>query len=170
MVTRPSTVSLVHADTTGSEPSIKPHLINPEIFFGNGSLIVEGPSDYFVQRAISDFYDGWFEKHNIVLIDGGGKHGIPPQVDLHRRFGIPYYCMADGDFENDLDHIIIFEKDLETELDKLGVENVREKEDYRVYEKMTKFLNASPGSKLKKSCIWKAFEGALQEAEADVPS
>ena len=77
VVTRPHTESLVHTDATESEPRIKPHLINPEIFFGKGSLIVEGPSDYFVQKAVSDFYDGWFEICDIVLMGGEGADSIP---------------------------------------------------------------------------------------------
>ena len=168
MVTRPGATSLVHADTTGSEFDIKPHLINPEIFFGKGSLIVEGPSDYFVQKAISDFHDGLFEECNIVLIDSRGKHNIPPHVELHRRFNISYHCMADGDFMDDLDHVTILEGDLEAELAKMGVKKVRKKEDHRVYEKVIDFLKNSNDQEWHKSGIWKAFESAVQETGGSV--
>ena len=169
MVTRSGAASLVHADTTGSEPDIKPHLINPEIFFGKGSLIVEGPSDYFVQKAISDFHGGLFEERNIVLIDSGGKHNIPPHAELHRRFNIPYHCMADGDFMDKLDHVTVLGEDLEAELEKMGVKRVRRKEDYRVYDKVADFLKNSNDQEWHKSGIWKAFESAVQGAGGRVP-
>ena len=190
VVTRPHTESLVHTDATESEPRIKPHLINPEIFFGKGSLIVEGPSDYFVQKAVSDFYDGWFEICDIVLMGGEGADSIPPLVELHRRFNIPYHCMADrgfrgklekyrsgrqgrsmkeGEFEDVLNRTTILEGDLEAELEKIGVENVIKKDNHRVYEKMTEFLGKADESKWKSSGIWKAFEAAIKEAGGDMP-
>ena len=167
-VTRPGAASLVHTDTTRSEPDIKPHLINPEIFFGKGSLIVEGPSDYFALKAISDFHGGLFEECNIVLIDSGGKHNIPPHVELHCRFNIPYHCMADSDFMDELDHITILEGDLEAELAKMGVKKIRKKEDYRVYEKVIDFLKNSNDQEWHKSGIWKAFESAAREAGGSI--
>lgn len=190
VVTRPHTESLVHTDATESEPRIKPHLINPEIFFGKGSLIVEGPSDYFVQKAVSDFYDGWFEICDIVLMGGEGADSIPPLVELHRRFNIPYHCMADSDFrgkleryrsgrqgrsmkesefEDVLNRITILDVDLEAELEKIGIENVDKKDNHHIYEKMTEFLERADGSEWKSSGIWKAFEAAVKEAGGDMP-
>ena len=190
VVTRPHTESLVHTDAAESEPRIKPHLINPEIFFGKGSLIVEGTADYFVQKAVSDFYGGWFEICDIVLMESKGKCSIPQLVELHHRFSIPCHCMADSDFRDELVHrrsgrqdkstkegefedvlnrTTILEGDLEAELRRIGVEDVRDKEDYRVYEKMTEFLGKADESKWKRSGIWKAFEAAIKEAGGDMP-
>ena len=170
MVTRRDSTSQVHADAEESAPQIKPHLFNPEIFFGRSSMIVEGPLDYLVQRAISDFYGGLFEKYNIVLVDCGGKLNIPNQVDLHRRFMLPYHCMADGDYEGDLEHVTKLEGDLEAELRRMGVEHVKLKADYRIYCMTMDFLKESKNEEWKKSGIGSAFEKAVHEAGGSVPS
>ena len=132
MVTRRGSASQVHADTEESAPQIKPHLFNPEIFFGKGSLLVNGSTSYFVLRAISDFYDGWFEKHDMVLVNCMRTNNISLQADLHHRFMIPYHCMADKKYGGDTEHVTRFEK-LETELQKMGVECIKSKENYLVY-------------------------------------
>ena len=170
MVTRRDSTSQVHADAEESAPQIKPHLFNPEIFFGRGSMIVEGPLDYLVQRAISDFYGGLFEKYNIVLVDCGGKLNISNQIDLHRRFMIPYHCMADGDYEGDLEHVTKLEGDLEAELRRMGVKHVKLKADYRIYCMTMDFLKESKNEEWKKSGIGSAFEKAVHEAGGSVPS
>ena len=164
MMMRQDSVSQVHADTEESKPWIKPHIFNPEIFFGRGSFMVEGPADYHVQRAISDHYQEVFEENSIVLVNCGGKDNIPAHVDLHCRFGIPYHCMADCDYEDELEHGTKLEGDLEDELRKIGVENVAKKEDHHVYFKMKKFLENPKDGEWKKSGIWNAFEKAVQAA------
>ena len=170
MLTRRDATSKVHADAGKPALAIKPHLFNPEIFFGNGSLLVEGHSDYFVQRAISDFYGGWFEKNNIVLIHCWGKDNIPAHVRLHQRFGIPFHCMADADYQHDLEHVTKLTKDLEAELDNMGVLGVELKEDHNVYDKMMEFLrNANGNEEWKKSGIWDAFEKTMQKAGVPIP-
>ena len=131
---------------------------------------MEGSSDYFVQRAISDYYDGWLEKHNIVLVNCGGKNSIPIQADLHQRYGIPYHCMADSDYTGNMANVTRLEVDLEAELEKIGVECVKNKESDYVYGKMMDFLIKSHDEKWKESGIWLAFEAAVLNAECRVPS
>ena len=170
MVSRQGSASEAHTDMTGTTPSIKPHMFNPEIFFGKGSMIVEGPSDYFVQRAISDFYGKVFEKYNIVLVSCGGKSILDDQGELHRRFNIPYHGMADEDYEGNLEHVTRLEGDLEKSLMRIGVECVKVKENFRVYSKMMKFLNDSENEEWKnKSNIWLAFTEAVREAGGIIP-
>ena len=169
MMTRQDYVSQVHADTEESKPRIKPHIFNPEIFFGRGSFMVEGPADYHVQRAISDHYQGLFEDNNIVLVNCGGKDNIPAHVDLHGRFGIPYHCMVDCDYEDELEHGTKLDGDLEDDLKKIGVKNVRTKEDHRVYFKMMEFLENPNGDVWKKSGIWNAFKKAVRASGGRVP-
>ena len=170
MVMRQDSASQAHTDTEESEPKIKPHLFDREIFFGSGTMIVEGPSDYFVQRAISDYYGGLFEKYNIILVSCGGKRNIPAQVDLHDRFRIPYHCMADGDYEDDLEHMTKLDGDLEAELEKIGVECVNSKEGDYVYGKMMEFLKKPNGKEWRESGIWRAFDEIVQKAGGSVPS
>ena len=169
MVTRRGSASQVRADTEESAPQIKPHLFNPEIFFGKGSLLVNGSTSYFVLRAISDFYDGWFEKHDMVLVNCMRTNNISLQADLHRRFRIPYHCMADKKYGGDTEHVTMFEK-LETELQKMGVECIKSKENYLVYCKVKNFLEKPHDDEWKKFGVWDAFEKAVQEAGVEVPS
>ena len=169
MMTRQNSISQVHADTEESKPRIAPHIFNPEIFFGRSSFMVEGPSDYHVQRAISDHYHGLFEEYNIVLVNCNGKHNISAHVDLHCRFGIPYHCMADCDYEDKLEHGTKLDGVLEDELKKIGVKDVRKKEDHRVYFKMMEFLENSNSEEWKKSGIWNAFKKAVRAAGRSVP-
>ena len=170
MVTRRDSASQVHADTEESTPLIKPHLFNPEIFFGIGSLLVNGSTSYFVQRAISDFYDGWFEKHDMVLVNCMRTNNISLQADLHRRFMIPYHCMADSKYDGDMEHVTKLEKNLVAELKKMGVECVKSKEGHLVYYKMKDFLEESHDDERKKFGIWDAFERAVREAGVEIPS
>ena len=169
MVTRQESASQVHADTEEVAPQIKPHLFNPEIFFVRCSMMVEGPSDYLVQRAISDFYGGLFEKHNIVLMNCGGKGNIPAQIDLHRRFMIPYHCMTDVDYNGNLDHVTKLKGDLEADLREMGMKDVKGKEDSHIYCKMIDFLKESKDEAWNKSGIWKAFKKTVREAGGSVP-
>lgn len=169
VVTRPDSVSRVHADIEDSKPRIPPHLFNPEIFFGRGSLLVEGPADYHVQRAISDFYRGLFEKHNIVLVNCLGKDNIPAHIDLHRRFMIPYHCMVDSDYDGSMECVTKLNGDLEDELRSIGLESVKTKEDYGVYSKMIEFLSTSKNEEWSGSGIWSAFKKAVRAAGGRVP-
>ena len=169
VVTRPDRASQVHANLEESVPPVKPHMFHPEIFFVRGSMIVEGSTDYQVMRAISDHYGQLFEKNNMALIHCGGKGEISAQADLHRRFGIPYHCMADGDYEENMEHLTKLDVDVEAELKAMGMEDVRSHEDYRIYHKVTEFLKNSKSEKWKKSGIWRAFKRAVKEAGGAVP-
>lgn len=169
VVTRPDYASQVHADIADSKPHIPPHLFNPEIFFGRGSLLVEGPADYHVQRALSDFYHGLFEKYSMVLVDCSGKNNISAHIDLHRRFMIPYHCMVDSDYNGDMECVTKLSGDLECELRNIGIKNVKSKEDYGVYSKMMTFLSNSKNEEWSRSGIWSAFKKAIRAARGRVP-
>lgn len=169
VVRRSGSASQVCTDTESSKPRIPPHLFNPEVFFGSGSFLVEGPADYHVQRAISDFYDGLFEKYNIVLVNCSGKDNIPAHIDLHKRYEIPYHCMADSDYTGDMKGVTKLNGDLEDELRSIGLEPVKSKEDYGVYSKMVDFLKKSGNKEWSKSGIWSAFKKAVSAAGRKVP-
>ena len=83
---------------------------------------------------------------------------------------IPYHCMADGDYEGDLEHVTKLERDLEAELRRMGVKHVKLKADYRIYCMTMDFLKESKNEEWKKSGIGSAFEKAVHEAGGSVPS
>ena len=170
MLSRPDSASQVRTNTTESALPMKPHMFNPEIVFGRESMMVEGPSDHSVQRAISDFHGGVFEKCNIVLVDSGGKDALEAQCELHRRFNMPYRGMADEDYDGNMENVTRLKGDLEDNLKKMGVKNVKQKEDSLVYGKMMEFLKESKSEEWKnKSDIWLAFTKVVQEAGGMIP-
>ena len=170
VVRRPDSVSQVRENIARSKPRIPPHLFNSEIFFGSGSFLVEGPADYHVQRAISDFYDGLFEKYNIVLVNCSGKDNIPAHIELHNRYKIPYHCMADNDYKKNTKGVTKLNGALEDDLRSIGLKSVKSKEDYGVYSKMMDFLKNPQNEKWYKSGIWGAFKKAVSAAGGRVPS
>ena len=76
-----------------------------------------------------------FEKCNIVLVDSGGKNILEAQCELHRRFNMPYHGMVDEDYEGNMESVTRLKGDLEDNLKKMGVKNVKQKEDSLVYGK-----------------------------------
>ena len=164
MVTRRGTASQVHADAKESTPEIRPHLFNPEIFFGRCTMMVEGSSDYFVMRAISDHRDGLLGRKDIILIHCDGKDNLPAFIDLHKRFNIPYQAMADGDYDGVQDSVIKLSGDLEAELGTMGVRNVPEKADDYIYDQVMEFLEGTESENLAKSKFWHVFEETIGKA------
>ena len=169
MVTRRGSASRVHADTKESALEIRPHLFNPEIFFGRCTMIVEGPSDYFVMRAISDHRDGLLGEKDIILIHCDGKGNLPAFIDLHKRFNIPYQAMADDDYDGVQDSVIKLPGDLEAELETMGVRDVPEKADDDIYDQVMGFLKGTKVENLTQSKFWHVFEETIDKADREEP-
>ena len=169
MVTRRDSASQVHADTKESAPEIQPHLFNPEIFFGKCTLMVEGSSDYFTMKAISDHHDGLLGRKDIVLMHCNGKDNLPAFIDLHKRFNIPYQAMADSDYYGVQDGVIKLPDDLEAELKIMGVSNVPTKADDGIYDQVVEFLKEIKTEDWMESKFWHVFEETIDKADGKVP-
>lgn len=70
----------------------------PEIFFSQCNIIVEGPSDEAAIAAISDSLDGPFEKYSIHTINVSGKDTIENYVPLLEAYSIPHVVLTDYDY------------------------------------------------------------------------
>ena len=162
VVSRPDLSSQVRAST--GVPRIKPNLFRPEIFFGKGSMLVEGISDYSAVKALSDFHDGLLEKNNINLIDCGGVKSIPTFIDLHDKFGIPYHAMADKEYDGALDNVTVLPDDLEAELRAIGVKKVPTHAGVETYDLVMEFLCKGGAQKMNGSNIGQALKTSILTA------
>ena len=171
MMTRPEVATIVHTNDVLTPVKIKPHLFNPEVFFGKCSMLVEGPLDFFVMKAISDFHDGLFGKCGIVLIHCEGKGNLPAFVDLHEKFQIPYYGMADRDYDGELKNITKLAGDLEDDLRGMGVQDVYSKANSNtIYSQVMNFLNSAADKQWKQTGIGSAFVKTIHKAGGSIPN
>lgn len=149
------------AKTSSEEfiPQMKSYYFDSQVFFENIALLVEGPSDEYVMKAISEAYDGIFRKHNVALVNTGGKDQLEFFIKLLIEYNIPYVGMADSDYEGISENVIILEQDLEDEVEKLGW-NRRPNEKLKPekgFEFMMK-LHSENKSKIEKSIFWQIIE------------
>lgn len=117
---RDSNFSSVHQPKQGFVPKIKPYHFEPSVFFERGVIVVEGPSDEYTIKAISDSYSQLLKKSSIGIVNAGGKGQVEPYVSLLKQYGVPHVAMVDSDYSDKSDGIIKLEQDLEHELEKLG--------------------------------------------------
>ena len=169
MMTRPEPATVIHTNSDLSPLKIKPHLFNSDIFFGRCTMMVEGPSDFFTMKAISDFYGGLFEKYGVVLMHCNGKGNLPAFADLHEKFQIQYHGMADGDYDGELKNITKLSSDLEGELENMGIKRGSSKAKDDVYVEVTDFLNNVVDKKWKQTGIGDAFVKTINKARGIVP-
>jgi len=149
------------AKTSSDEfvPQMKSYHFDSQVFFENVALLVEGPSDEYVMKAISEAYDGIFRKHNVVLVNTGGKDQMEFFIKLLIEYNIPYEAMADSDYSGISDNVTILDQDLEAEVEKLGW-NRRPDEKLKP-EKGFEFiikLHNEDKSKIEESVFWQIIE------------
>jgi predicted ATPase len=164
--------SLVHSTPRNFIPKLKPHLFDSDMFFGLSSLIVEGSDDYFAMKAISDYFDGLFEKYDITLIHCWGVGNVFHKIEIHNAFKIPFVAMTDNEYAEDQTNVIKLPIDLEDEYEKLGWERKpgqKVKDD--AYPFMEWLLKQEGGlDKLKTSPIWTAFETIIKNTNGKIPT
>lgn len=171
VVTKNENKSKVNTKPKSFQFGLSPHLFNPEIFFGECTMIVEGADDEFTLRAISDYFDGIFDKHNITILNCWGVGHIFPNIQLHTTFNLPFVAMVDNDYENDETNVVKLEGNLEDEFKKLGWEGTKNdlKPDV-AYQYIVDLLKNEDGLKLLKTTgIWKAFTMILEKVDVKVP-
>jgi predicted ATP-dependent endonuclease of OLD family len=77
---------------------LKPHLFNPNIFFTNCVILVEGSSDEAVLSAINNNLRNILDNHDIAIIHFGGKDNIDKYIELCNKYDIKYVAMIDDDY------------------------------------------------------------------------
>ena len=167
MVARVNDESLVsspkHVDI-----DLKPHMFVPDVFFANAVFLVEGVRDEAVIKAISDRFDGLFNKHEIVILECGGVGGIKPYITLLDAYSIRYYGMADREYRYN-DTVTVLVVDLEDELQKItarpfrnGAHQPKKPEVGVYYSYISQLLETESGiADLKKTKIWSSIENAM---------
>ena len=147
---------------------LKPHVLEPSIFFVDAVFLVEGPSDELAIRAISDGFDGIFEKHNIVVVNCGGVGNIKPYTGLLEAYSIPYYGLADTQYERGDDQITVLDEDLEHELAKTTLDGTlvfgkSKLAPQEAYQYVCELLDTKEGfERLKETEIWSSVGDAME--------
>ena len=167
MVAKVNDESLV-ASSRDTNINLKPHMFVPDVFFANAVFLVEGARDEAVINAISDRFDGIFNKYEIVIVDCGGVGGIKPYINLLDAYSIKYYGIADQQYGYN-DTITVLAVDLEDELQKIRTMPFRnsihqpKKPDIEIYYRyITELLETERGlEELKKTKIWSSIENVM---------
>lgn len=163
------------ASPTSSGIRLKPHMFMPDVFFANAAFLVEGAKDEFVIKAISDAFDGIFNKHEIILVNCGGFGGIKLHTDLLDAYSIKYYGLADKEYERN-DAITVLDDDLEDELRKIKTapfqvgDHQPKKPDVEVYYSyITGLLETKEGfEELEQTKIWASIEDVMNGLNVDM--
>lgn len=165
-----NTTSYVYLQNEKTKHKIKPYHFDSRVFFEKACIIVEGPSDEYALKAISNSYDQILKKHSIALVNAGGKDQVEPYIQLLKTYGIRYVALVDHDYDGIKDEVIILEKELEDELEKLGwdrkIDNKGNKEKIRAekaYQFLIKYLdNESNKQEFQKTDLWKAISKVIE--------
>ena len=152
---------------------LKPHMLEPDVFFANAVFLVEGSSDEFAIRAISDMLDGILEVNDITIVNCGGVKGIGQYVNLLKAYSIRYHGMADQEYRDD--DLTVFDVDLEDELRKTVTMSTTDYPkgskftDADTYRYVTQLLETKAGfERLKATKIWASVKKALNVVDADL--
>ena len=169
VVTKNGDRSLV-ASPENPTMELKPHLLEPDVFFANAVFLVEGSSDESVIRAISDNFGGVFDSYEITIVNCGGVKSMKPYIKLLKAYSIAYYGLADKEYDGE-SFVIKLDVDLETELQKIipEIEETTEPKKIKLkaedaYCYMTNLLKTKEGfEKLKKTAIWTSVKNAADK-------
>ncbi|GIU70957.1 MAG: hypothetical protein KatS3mg003_0436 [Candidatus Nitrosocaldaceae archaeon] len=97
-VKRDDNGSKVYHKPKGFKSDIEPHLFNPNIFFSNCVILVEGSSDIAVLSAINNSLEDILGKHDISIINFSGKNNLDKYIELCEKYNISYIVILDDDY------------------------------------------------------------------------
>jgi len=152
--------STAHTAPSDFRMGVKAGLFNPNIFFDRCVVLVEGPSDEYAMRGLSDRCDDMLGKNGITLVNVGGKHNISPYMRLLDGYGIPCVAMVDSDCNMDRDYVVKLQSDLEAEARSYGYlaeANQAKMTAETAYEFMSK---AADEEKLKEGALYRVLQKA----------
>ena len=125
-VKKKKSASIVCAPSKTFCMNIKAGHFRSSVFFEKCTILVEGPSDEYAMKGLSDRKGGLLEKNSIALVNVGTKTHIPHYISLLQEYKIPYIAMVDSDYDKNMEGVIKLEPDLERELEKHGWERIRD--------------------------------------------
>jgi len=161
-IKKENSVSIVHSIPENFKLNLKRHLFNPEVFFGNCTILVEGAADEYALKALSDHYEGIFEKNSITTLTCWGVDQIYPNIEFHNQFQIPFIAMVDKEYKEDMTNVIQLQGNLETEFTKLGWKATSKHPKLSVetaYSFISDLIKTDNGlNAIKKTDLWRAFK------------
>jgi len=118
-------------------------------------------------KAISDHFNGLFEKYNITLTHCWGLGNVPAMIEIHNEFKIPFLAMVDSDYAGNMDNVVKLPQRLEEEYQKLGWSGSKVKDN--AYPLMEKLLKNGDLDKLKQTTLWLIFVQIIKQVDGDIP-
>lgn len=161
-------ISEVHQMPKNMQIDIPSHVFNPEIFFSNFCIFVEGASDVACFEAISDYNDKELLKHDIVVIDMHGKDTTEHYHKIASKYKIPFIIMVDKEYGKKLTNVTKLPGRLENELAKMGwKKNLNSSKSikpidayYFVFNKLQKNPTAAT-----QTIMWEIYKKALVDSQ-----
>lgn len=170
-MTKDNNKSKIFSLSPKTDITLSPHLFNPEMFFGNCSLLVEGADDEFTIRSISDKFNGILDRFGVTIIDCWGVNHVYPTIQLHKEYNIPCLAFVDKEYKDNLENVVRLADELETELAKTGWSgSKKELKPEIAYCYIQDLLSKKEGfEKLKSTDIWKCFIQVLELSNSQLP-
>lgn len=165
VVRKPQSESQV-ASPLNYDIDLRPHVLEPSIFFAGAVFLVEESSDELAIKAISDSFGGIFEKHDIIIVKCDGVGNIKQYIELLETYSVPCYGLADKQYLYD-DQITVLDENLEHELAKTTpngtlVLNKPKLTPQNAYQYVCELLGTKEGfERLKKTKIWSSAVCAM---------
>jgi len=166
-------ITIVKSTPKKFKMKLKKHLFNPEIFFGNCTMIVEGPADEFALKAISDHFEGLFEQNSITITNCWGVGNVWPNIELHNLYEIPFLAMVDKEYDKVMTDVIRLTGNLENEFRNLGWMGggTHKLLDDEAYSFISELMKSDDGlQKIKKTDLWRVFATVIGKAGGKLPS
>jgi hypothetical protein len=154
--------------------TLKPHHLNPELFFCSAALLVEGSSDESAVQAISDALDDVLGRYDIAIINAGNVQNMIPYSLLVSTFKIPHILMLDGKgtLQSTLDSLgkdttidsLIIDGDLESDLAKVAPIPKAKLDSIIAYDFVSELMKEKPVELRNQTQIAQAFSNVLAKA------
>ncbi|MGB8936251.1 MAG: AAA family ATPase [Candidatus Nitrosopolaris sp.] len=149
---------------------LKSHHFNPDIFFNNVSIFVEGPGDESALTAISDNLDDVFKQEDILVVNVGGVENVKPYIDLIKAYKIEHVIMVDAHYNKALTKDTIkLQGDLEDEMTKIGW-SVKKLTPQEAYDHISMTMKRSKNKVKNSTNLANVFDKALTKVGIEDPS
>lgn len=166
IVVRKNKAASLVSQTTLSDIKLKLHLVKSDVFFGHAAFLVEGPSDEAVIKAISDNFDGFFDRYGITIVNCGGVKSMNLFIRFLGNWSLPCYGLADNEYkkQDDICSVVKLDDDIEAELRKIIPKLNNKLKPEEAYDIIIGLLSNKRGfEQLKKTKIWDSIKNVISK-------
>lgn len=158
------------------ELTLKAHLLNPEVFFNNVTVVVEGPSDEAAMRAISDSLNDAFGIYDVGVVNAGSLQNVKSYSKLVAAYKLEHVIMVDhvGLQEpinsikaNTALDVTVLNEDLEHDLGPIGWDYRQKLEPEKAYDFVLQKMKDGRNEVRTKTQLGQVFSRAMEKAGAN---